>query len=920
MRLLAAFIAHELRTQARSLRFRVIAALYAAAASGPAVLIWLRRSQGTAVIGGATYAAETLEILPLLTAVLAALISLDAVTREQDEGAWSTVGLAGMSSAGYLLRRWLALQALLIPLTAIPLAVAVAAAVAANGPGVVSPEPFVMPWLIHVVPVALTFSALALGVGTIAGGALNAFLLGAFVLLAVPDLVNALLGGLGLRLSGPLEWLDLPRVSRSIARVVHLNQPESGWGHSFPFPVSETPFDAGVAVRQILVRAAVPVALAACVLGLAVRYLRRTRPDVRPWRVRPDHPLRTFLKTVARLRERYTPDPAPARTDLLALGIALLLTAGASALVIGHTRRFEALGRARFAAETSEGPAPTPADVLPGAWRVEGTLGPERRVDLQVTAEMRNQGTTPRGHLAFELNPRLRIAEARAGEGTLALARSWDRLAVELTPPIPPGGRRELRFHLTGEPAEALIDPVIFDYPSFHKRLSDHLHARFARELLNFTSSYEAPAISPRRIRLRAPDLSPIPRYQPWKLDEDLRVETETYTPQADVTVALSGLPGVLLADTCGDVGRSGRLAGSCRLPLKELAVLGGRYRTLSPPESGTTVAVYPAHARLGELHLAFLNGGERKLEEAWPGLADLRRMVVLEWSGDRLFDADPVGVGLATYWRDPSELPVSVLGNLALISEGDLAQADTLLKPEGFLAEMVASRLARRRPFAQEDSRLFRHLFRELALQRLGLGSESGAAVEGLRPGQGGVVSVPPPTEGYGTLYWSMRFPALLVGLRHRMGEEALRQAIEDLLSHGDGQRPCTRQDLYDTLARHGGPDLPRFLQDNLVDGKIAEPVLAGVEFHQAPDGWRVTGRMHNRGEAQALCKVVLTTDLGPVAAMVQADGGKDGAFELRTPRRPQAVLLDPDKECHRLVYSAAAPGDRVFFQGSGK
>lgn len=918
MRLLAAFTAHELRTQGRSLRFRVIAALYAVLASGPAVLIWARRAQATAVIGGATYAAETLEVLPALTAVLAVLIALDAVTREQDEGAWSTVGLAGMSNAGYLLRRWLALQTLLIPLSAIPLAMAAAAAVAAVGPGVVSPDPFLWPWLMHIVPVALTFSALAIGVGTIAGGALNAFLLGAFVLMAVPALVNALLGALGIRLGGS-GWLDLQRLTRSINRVMFLREPQNGWARSFPFPVSETPFDAGVALRQTMAQGAVPVALAAAVLGLAVLYLRRTRPDVRPWHVRPDHPLRTFLKTVARLRERYTPDPAPARADLLALGAALLVTAGGSALIIGHARSFEALGRARFAAEKSGGPAPTPADVLPGSWRVEGTLGADRRVDLRVTAEMRNQGDAPRGHLAFELNPRLRIVEAGAGEGTLRLGRSWDRLAVELDPPIPPGGRCELRLHLTGEPAEARLDPRPFDVPSYHKLFSDHLHARFFRELLDFTASYEAPAISPRRVRLLASDLSPIPRYQSWKLDEELRVEPPTYTPQADVTVALSGLPGVFLTDTCGDVSRSGRLAGACRLPLTELAVIGGRYRTLSPPESGTTVAVYPAHAKIGELHLAFLDGGERKLEEAWPGLADLRRMVVLEWSGDRVLDDDPVGVGLSTYWRDPSELPVSVLGNLVLVSEGDLVQTDTLLKPEGFLAEMVASRLERRRSFAREDSRLFRHFFRELALQRLGLGSESGAVIEKLRPGEAGILSEPPPSEGYGVLYWTKRFPALMAGLRHRMGEEALRQAIEDLLSSGGDQHPCTRRELYATLARHGGPDLPRFLQDNFVDGKLAEPVLAGVDFHQAPDGWRVTGRMHNRGEAQALCKVVLTTDLGPVVAMVQADGGKDGAFELRTPRRPQAVLLDPDKECHRAAPSGA-PTDRVFFQGSTK
>ena len=104
MRLIRAFAAHELRTQWRSLRFRVLAAVYAAAGSGPALVIWLRRDPGGAAAGAATYAVETLEILPVLAAVLAFLISLDAITREQDEGAWSTVSLAGMSSAGYLLR------------------------------------------------------------------------------------------------------------------------------------------------------------------------------------------------------------------------------------------------------------------------------------------------------------------------------------------------------------------------------------------------------------------------------------------------------------------------------------------------------------------------------------------------------------------------------------------------------------------------------------------------------------------------------------------------------------------------------------------------------------------------------------------------------------------------------------------------
>jgi hypothetical protein len=915
VRLTAAFAAHELRTQGRSLRFRVLAALYVALGSAPAALIWLRREQADSAVGAATYAAETLEVLPVLAAVVAFLISLDAITREQDEGAWSVVSLAGMSSAGYLLRRWLAIQILLVPLTAVPLAVAAALAAAGTG-SLPAAGPFVGPWLLHVAPLALVYSAQGLAVGTIAGGALNAFLLAGLVLPFLPVLVDGVLGRFGIRLGSPTDWLDMGHLLRSASRIASRGRQEKFLAPAFPMVVSETPYDLRAVAGPLLARAAVPVAQATALLALAVRYLRRTRPDVRPWRIRPDHPLRTFLVTLARLRERYTPDPKPVRVDLLAIAALLLLATGSSALLLRHVRRYDELGRARFAAEDSRGPATTPGDLLPGRWRIEGTLGPDRSVSLTVTAEMRNAGDAPRGHLAFELNPGLRVLSALPTAGTAVSFRSWDRLAMDLTPPIPPGGRREIRFRLAGAPASLWIDPQIFEYPAFHKKFGDHLYPRFDRDLLDLTTSYRAPALSARRVQLVSSDLSPIPRYQPWTLDDESRVLAESFTPQAEITLALAGPAGILLADSCGDTTRSGRLAGGCRLPLAELAVVGGRYTALPDAEGGTTVAVYPPHARIGALHLGFLNGSTAKVEEAWPGMNGLGRVAVLEWSGDRLFDADPIGVALSTQWRGESEDPFSVLGNLVLLSEGDLILKAATLRPDRFLAELIAAQLSRRRPLAREDSTLFRVLFRTLALQRMGLGTEGGATVTGLRPGQGGAVSVPPPTDGYSPLYWHNRFPALLVGLRHRMGEEALRQAIEDFLAHGDDRHPGNRQELLAALARHGGPDLPRFLEDNLVKGGLAEPVLEGVEFHPTANGWRATGRMHNRGDAEALCTIVLTTDLGPVSTLARADGGKDGAFELHTSRRPQAVLLDPDKECHRLVPNGV-PGDRVFFQG---
>src|SRR4029079_17748486 len=134
---------------------------------------------------------------------------------------------------------------------------------------------------------------------------------------------------------GPLAWLRLGAFGGTVQRMVAIYKGmDSPWAAAFPLEVSESPWDGGVGGEQYLALAALPVALAMAALGIAVRHLRRTRPDVRPWRIRPDHPLRTFLTSVARLRERYTPDPRPARPDLLALGLALLATAGAVGLLV----------------------------------------------------------------------------------------------------------------------------------------------------------------------------------------------------------------------------------------------------------------------------------------------------------------------------------------------------------------------------------------------------------------------------------------------------------------------------------------------------------------------------------------------------------------------------------------------------------
>lgn len=914
MSVTAAFVAHEVRTQARSLRFRVLATLYILAGSGPAVLAYVSRPERSLAAGAASYAAEVLEILPLLTAVVAFLISLDAISREQDEGAWSTVSLTGISSAGYLLRRWLALQAVLLPLTALPVLAAAVAAAAGNGRDDLTAGPFLGPWLLHVVPIALAISALGVGLGTIAGGAINSFLLGAVVLILVPMLLNALLGRFGIRLTDPLGWLQLRGLAGSARRISRIHGPETPWGETFPLEMSGAPYDFWVAAEQYLAAAALPVALSAGVLGLAVRYLRRTRPDVRPWRIPPGHPLRTFLAMVSRLRERYTPDPRPSRVDLLAMGLILLAAAGFAALIVERGLRFQELGRDRFATEKSEGPPPTSPDVVPGRWRVEGTIGSGREVALAATLEVRNQGAKPRNHLAFELNPFLRIEEARAGAGDLRLSRRWDRLTVDLTPPIPPGGSREIRFRLAGAP-EATRFSLRAPFYGFHRGFGDHLHARFYRDLEDFSRSYQVPAVSGRRIDLAASDLFPVPRYEPWKIvrDPELNrssVTGETFRPQADVSLSLVVPRDVFLADACGGTAREGRLASRCRIPPADFLVAGGGHRPLPVPAGGATVAVFPSHQALGEIHLGFLARGAFRLEEAWPGLGDLRRIVVLEWPDPNVHQIDALTSSLVYQWDVYNSAPVEVRGNLILLREWLLLRSEPI-KPDSLMAELVAGRLERRRALASRDSYFFHRLFRELALQRLGLGSENGALVAGLRTGMEGTISVPPPEGPYANSYWNLRFPALVAALRYRMGEEALRIALDDLLSR-EGTTPLTRNELYALLRERG--EVGRMIQDFFVQGALPEPVLEDVAFRRSGDGWRVTGRMHNRGTGEALCKIVLTTSLGPVETVARAEGGQSGSFSFSTLHRPQAVLLDPDRECHRLP----PPTDRVFFEGA--
>jgi hypothetical protein len=918
VRLTASFVSYELRTQARSLRFRAFAGLYLLAGTMPAILIHFLGSQSRFALGEASYVDEVTAILPVLTAVLAFLLSLDGVTREQGDGAWTTVTLCGVSNAGYLLRRWLALQAVLLPLTAIPL-VAAAGIAAADGIQALDPRAWAGPWLLLLAPLALFVSALGLGVGTIGGGPLSSLPLLAVVLAGVPALANQALHRFRLVLDSPLAWLSLNSVGYSVARAMKSIQGREQWGFDFPMPGSESGTDLGVLGIQSFVMTAPLAALAAGVLGLAVLYLRRTRPDLRPRPVRPDHPLRGSLLLLARLRERYKPDPAPALADRLAVAAGLLAAVAILGLLFARAHAYESRAAVRYASEKT-GPAPTSPEVIPGRWRIEGRMESGSRIGLRVAGEMINTGRTPVGHLAFQLNPDLDL-EVTADAGQVAASRTWDQLALELTPPIPPGGRRELRFRLSGEPSRTVFPQspagAYGGKPGFQGSYELHRDAQFSRDRLNFATAYREPSISGFGVNLSRGALVPVPVYGGWHSEDE--PAAETISPAAQVEIDLTGPPGLFLADSCGGVAVSGRLASRCRATLADFSVVGGRQTLLKETAqdenmagmAGMAVAVFPAHRQVADLHLGFLSRSAGMMEEAWPGIGSLGRLVVVEWK-DRTRK-------LPYWYYDADEGFVTVKGNLVFLEEINLIGLHEL-NPEILVSEILAVRLSNRRRIDPGQALFFRQFFKNLALQRLGLGSMNGAVVGPLHPADEAMVMVPPFADNAYNTYWHLGFPALMTALRSRMGDEPLRAAVEEFLGRDDpAAPPGTAQELFDLLIRHSPQPVDRLIRDSFLSGDLPYPVLADVEFRRAAGSdtaWRVTGRMVNEGTGEALCKVVLATDLGPESTVVRADGGQAGTFELATRHRPQGVFLDPGHECHRMV-KHGAPRDRVYFAG---
>jgi hypothetical protein len=906
MRLTLALLAHELRVQRRSLRFRLVVLLYLVLSFAPPILVVIAQRQTSSLLGGATYAAELATLQPLLVAIVGLLLSLDGVLRESGEGQWGVITLAPVSNTGYLLRRWLAIVLIVLFVSALP-PLATLALTRAVGTPAPPTGSLLLPWLCGAAPAAIASTACGLTAGVIVGGEVTGLIALALFTVLVPAGLNSLLAHGGRRLTGPDAMLGIAPLMVRIDWYRIASDSELGL---LPvLPATQGPTDPRAAWSAASGTLLFGLAVAAASLALAPAFLARCRRDLPPWRIAPNHPLRTLLTLLNRLRQRLAPDAGLATIDrgMIAAAPLVLLLATLAWWQREHAYRGDLLEA--YQAETKVVVAPTPRTIAPVRWDVAGSITKEGAVNVTLQAAILNRGGRPEHHLAFSLSPSMRLLGARAESGRLVLTRSWDRLGAELDPPLAPGERRALVFTLAGTPRD-----VEFALPSprnsFAYRADRELAGRLTANLRDLSLSWSRRHAGPRLVDLAAEDLFPVPRYTEWTLTPapsspgapGLDVPAEVLSPLTAMTFDLEVPATGFYAEPCGARvgGAARRLRGSCRIPLDQWCVLGGGLVGIS---DRPFFAALPAHRERAELHLATLRSIPELAAEAWPGLA-IGAPLLIEWPPR--FDPDPrEGMGSYSPWTlEQGPIP-DARGRLLLVPERLIA-AGRRIAPESLASDLVAGNLLGRRAIVPDQEVLVRELIAAVVRRRVGLGPSTGAVLIALDS-----KSYRFPLIGSATFYpgglAEPRLVALVADLEHRLGAATLRRGIETFLARRDAG-PGTVGELMTTLGAVSGASLDRVTADYFMGDAIPQVGLADV--HESGSGpWEVSGDVENIGTGEARCPLRLETDTDPVETEVRIEGGKSTRFTLRTTSPPRRITVDPDQQCLRFRPRVAGP-----------
>lgn len=896
MSFLWSMIRWELRFQFASLRTRVAAFVYIAACLGTPIYVMTHSlSEKT------RFVAHLLETQPFFTICLAMLVA----GHRSGGDTWPETRLAltsaRVSNFSFLLGRSIAHMVLLSLVALIPFLVTLGFAALTGWQGY-DLSGWISAWALRILPLVMVSCAAWLAAVTILGrelAALGAVVLGSYLFMLALNQVLFLFRW-HIEIGSLTDWLGL--VDLGLWFEILTGSLSFGGHPTRYFPLTEAPFDVDLAIQEMLPRATTILGLAFFLLCVSTAYVRRGRRDVRPYRTRPDHPLRTYLLLLFRLREHLTPAAGLGRTDrsMVLLGGVMLC----ACLGLGLTRQshFQRLADERYQAETEVMP-PMPAHMVPLDWRFAGTVTAQGNVRVEGRGSLRHQGDEAAHHLAFSLNEHLALEELHVPDRKTTVSRAWDRVRVDLDPPLRPGETLELHSRISGVPGKLHFPLAYRGRTSFVANLSSFRTAALPQNMVDFSLTRFERAASPERFELLASDLGLVPRFTSWELtpftnqggEGGQQVPQEKIFHQVDLEVHLDFPQPWFVADPCGNTSHSNAsggvlMAGECRVVLTEYGIFGGRLQVLS--DDLVTFAALPSNIEAAAHFRQSMAGVAQLTARAWPGLSGVSGLVALDWPRQVQFDAMAFGF-------------YELHGQLILIPENDLSRG-FVRRPEQLVSQLLMQKLLDRRPVDLHQGVFFRRLLQVLLLQRMDLARQKSAVVS-IKGSNLAALQKPILTaEPHHATLWYQRLSAVLRDLTARIGTPAMTQGIETFLSAGP--QPGNFDQLMATLESASGTSLQRFA-DDFIRG-TATPLLQlhDVESQRDGDGFRVNGSLRNVGTGEVFCPVVVKTDINQAQTLVRVDSESTTPFEVRTTSKPLLLQLDPNGTCHRVHTSPLA------------
>ncbi len=932
MKLLVAIARYEIALQLRSPRFRIAAIGYVGLCSLPSGLLYfIIRHHTKETIGANSYLAQTLEVQPYLTVLLTVMIAGNRSTTAAFAELWSVLSSAAISNTGFVVRRWLALLGLIVPLTMVPQLVALATALAA-GHTVFDSVTWIGSWGLQVLPLATALSAYWLGFVMITGGELAALITTFAILPAVISAANQVLLRYHLTLSNSALWLSYGNIFSWVRWTL------ASWGdtdrtyYAPGYGASAAPYDLALASGWLPAGALI-CGFAALGLGFVTAFVRRTRRDLKPRPVPPEHQLKTFLTKLNQQRERYARDGALGSGERLAMVIGLMLLALFVGWWLHRQLHFHRLAAERYRVEVAAEYQPLPLTIQPTAWSVRGEIDAHGGLAMIVEARMENRGVDPQATLPFSLNPEYRIKAVSVDSVRVSSQRAWDRWQLTLDPPLAAGDALELTVELVGVPKE--IQFYLGRWRGGQRFVPHYealINARFPRDVRDLSRTRVRRAVSERRIDLRATDLTPLPRYTAWTLtlpgesggyEEAVselggEVPREVQRIPVDLELDLTAPAKWLLADTCGHVsqldGKRSRLTNTCHTSLSELRVAGGSMviveggptSSTNNPKGGDVVfAALPAHQEQARDHLRSLARVASLSDRAWPGLPGLNELAVLEWPPAFFLD---LRSGMKPSYN---ERGAELHGQLLLMSERQLI-AMTPFEAEDLVAQLLNRDLLARRDLVPEQDLLFRKFFSSLMVRRMGLDQGRGAAVSG-KPWIQQALRKPFLEATSRDYYiWKLRLPAVLAELESRVGGEHFYAGIESFLAV-EGDQPGSIEELLAEFERRSGLSLQRTYEDHFKGSAVPVLRLEDVLSVQRGKHWDVEGLLRNTGTGEANCPIIIKTEVSEMRLMVTVDSESTAKFTARAGVRPHTVLMDPEKTCYRFLLKTSPTLERV-------